>query len=102
MTPVIGTPPSDDPPPRGARRIWTGDWLSESERARRAAEEAAARLEADVAERQRERPVREPQDEAVGAADPDAYRRRRRERDRSGRRFSLRAAVALGAVVALL
>ncbi len=41
MTHVIGTPPSDDPPPRGPRRIWTGDWLSESERARRAAEEAA-------------------------------------------------------------
>src|SRR5918997_1774875 len=52
MTHVIGTPPSDDPPPRGPRHLWTGDWLSESERARRAAEEAAAELERAAAERQ--------------------------------------------------
>ena len=50
--PVIGRPPSDDPPPRGPRHLWTGDWLSESERARRAAEEAAAELERKVAEQQ--------------------------------------------------
>ena len=49
---MIGTPPSDGPPPRGPRHLWTGDWLSESERARRAAEEAAAELERAAAERQ--------------------------------------------------
>ena len=49
---MIGTPPSDGPPPRGPRHLWTGDWLSESERARQAAEEAAAELERAAAERQ--------------------------------------------------
>ena len=49
---MIGTPPSDGPPPRGPRHLWTGDWLSESERARRAAEEAATELERSIAERQ--------------------------------------------------
>ena len=99
---MIGTPPSDDPPPRGPRRIWTGDWLSESERARRAAEEAAARLELEVAERERARPARDDDghDEQVGLADPDTYRRRREAPRR--RRFSVRAAIALAALVALL
>jgi putative serine protease PepD len=109
MTPVIGRPPSEDPPPRGARRIWTGDWLSESERARRAAEEAAARLESEIAERQFLRdPAADPrQDGAADGYEADAYAadggygRRRRERDRRGRRFSVRAAVAMALVLAV-
>jgi putative serine protease PepD len=101
MTPLIGTPPSDDPPPRGPRRIWTGDWLSESERARRAAEEAAARLEHDVAERERDRPSRDPVDEQAGI-DPDAHRRARRRERRPGRRWSVRGAIAAIVVVAAL
>jgi putative serine protease PepD len=104
MTPVIGRPPSDDPPPRGARRIWTGDWLSESERARRAAEEAAARLEVEVAERESARLVSEghadPQypQYALGAADGRVPRRGPRRR----RLLSLPGALAVGLVVAVL
>src|SRR5688500_6905682 len=96
MTPVIGRPPSDDPPPRGPRRIWTGDWLSESERARRAAEEAAARLEMEVAARESERT---PRDDPEGDdGDPyraDPYSRPQRSRPRRRRRLTLRAGVAL-------
>jgi putative serine protease PepD len=39
---MLGRRSHDDPPPRSPRNLWTGDWRSESERARRAAEEAAA------------------------------------------------------------
>jgi putative serine protease PepD len=81
---VIGTPPSDGPPPRGPRHLWTGDWLSESERARRAAEEAAAELERGVAERQAataEQEAAAPErntrvHERVGAPSPARARRR--------------------------
>ncbi|HEX8053152.1 MAG TPA: trypsin-like peptidase domain-containing protein [Thermoleophilaceae bacterium] len=101
MTPVIGRPPSDDPPPRGARRIWTGDWLSESERARRAAEEAAARLETEVAERESARVVRDREVEpeyAYAAADARVPRRGARRR----RLLSLPGALAIGLVMAVL
>jgi putative serine protease PepD len=102
MTPVIGRPPSDDPPPRGARRIWTGDWLSESERARRAAEEAAARLETEVAARQSERGPRDEReaDGAPYAAEP--YTRAQRARPRRRRRLTLRTGIALAVVLAAL
>jgi putative serine protease PepD len=103
MTPVIGRPPSDDPPPRGARRIWTGDWLSESERARRAAEEAAARLESEVAARQSERGPRDEREAEDGdpyAAEP--YTRAQRARPRRRRRLTLRAGIALAVLLAAL
>jgi putative serine protease PepD len=103
MTPVIGTPPSDDPPPRGPRRIWTGDWLSESERARRAAEEAAARLESEIVARQSERGPRDDgdaDDRDPYAGDPHAARARREPPRRRRGRFGLRAALALALVVA--
>jgi putative serine protease PepD len=82
--PVLGTPPSDEPPPRSPRHLWTGDWLSESERARRAAEQAAAELERATAEREAatsEMRAAEPEGRArsherVGA--PGAARPRRR------------------------
>ena len=103
MTPVIGRPPSEDPPPRGPRRIWTGDWLSESERARRAAEEAAARLEMEVAARESERTPRDDPDGDDG--DPykaDPYTRPQRNRPRRRRRLTLRAGVALAVLLAAL
>ena len=97
---VIGTPPSDGPPPRGPRHIWTGDWLSESERARRAAEEAAARLEWEAAARQREQEERD----AAQAAGVANYRgdRPRPARARGRRLLSLPKALALAAVLAAL
>ncbi|MEA2474548.1 MAG: hypothetical protein QOE06_2463 [Thermoleophilaceae bacterium] len=96
---MIGRPPSDDPPPRGARHLWTGDWHSESERARRAAEEAAAELERAAAERQTavaeepapEQPTRVHQ--PVDARPPAA-------RTRSLRTRRLRAVAALVLVIA--
>ena len=77
---MIGTPPSDGPPPRGPRHLWTGDWLSESERARRAAEEAAAELERAAAERQAAAPEQHTrvQERVGGAYDPSKPRARRR------------------------
>ena len=101
MASVIGTPPSDDPPPRGPRHIWTGDWLSESERARRAAEAAAAELELEIAERQRAQDQPAPDgrpDERHVAAGATA----RVPRARSRRRPSLRAGLALAVLVAAL
>ena len=75
---MIGTPPSDGPPPRGPRRLWTGDWLSESERARRAAEEAAAELERAAAERQSAAPEQRTRvQERVGTPSPSTRRARR-------------------------
>jgi putative serine protease PepD len=83
---VIGTPPSDGPPPRGPRHLWTGDWLSESERARLAAEEAAAELERAAAERQAaaaEQAAAAPErhtrvQERVGSHSTSTHRARRR------------------------
>jgi putative serine protease PepD len=78
---VIGRSPTDDPPPRGPRHLWTGDWLSESERARRAAEEAAAELERQVAERQASAPERDTrvQQERIDVdSSPATHRARRR------------------------
>jgi S1-C subfamily serine protease len=45
-----GSPRDDRPPPKSPRNIWTGDWRTESERARRAAEEAALGLHGDGVE----------------------------------------------------
>ena len=101
MASVIGTPPSDDPPPRGPRHIWTGDWLSESERARRAAEAAAAELELDIAERQETREHREAR-EARRERDAAAGTTPRVPRSRSRRLPSLRAGVALAVLLVAL
>jgi putative serine protease PepD len=96
---VIGTPPSDDPPPRGPRRLWTGDWLSESERARRAAEEAAAELERTVAERQAATAAREARVEEADGAGYSTERARAAAGGRARRRLPpvpVLAAIVLG------
>ena len=92
---VPGTPPSDDRAPRSPRNLWTGDWLSESERARRAAEQAAGELPSP------ERPVapgaRRPGSPLDPGADAAAAH------GGSGPRgFPLAAGIAVAALVALL